>query len=55
MGRFFSRVRFATVLSLLGNRSGGLGVSLMYVARALYLLGVTILMLLLLTFLLKIC
>jgi hypothetical protein len=46
VGRFFWRVRFANVLSSLGNRSGGLGVSSMYVARAVYLLGVTILMLL---------
>ena len=45
VGRFFSCVRFANVLSSLGNHSGGLGVSSMYVARAVYLLGVTILML----------
>ena len=45
VGRFFSCVRFANVLSSLGNRSGGLGVSSMYVARAVYLLGVTIVLL----------
>ena len=46
VGRFFLLVRFANVLPSLGNRSGGLGVSSMYVVRAVYLLGVTILMLL---------
>ena len=46
VGRFFSLVRFANVLPSLGNHSGGLGVSSMYVVRAVYLLGVTILMLL---------
>ena len=46
VGCFFERVRFTTVLLSLGNCSGGLGVSSMYVARAVYLLGVTILMLL---------
>jgi len=45
VGRFFSRVRFVNVLSLLRDHSGGLDVSSMYVARAVYLLGVTILML----------
>jgi len=40
----------ANVLSLLGDHSGGLGVSSMYVARAVYLLGVTILMLLFASF-----
>ena len=46
VGRFFAHIRVANVLLLLGDRSGGLGVSLMYVASAVYLLGVTILMLL---------
>ena len=46
VGRFFSCVRVANVLLLLGDRSGGLGVSSMYVVRAVYLMGVTILMLL---------
>ena len=46
VGRFFSRFRVANVLSLLGDRSSGLGVSSMYLARAVYLLGVTSLVLL---------
>ena len=53
VGLFFSRVHFANVLSSLGDHSGGLGVSSMYVARAVYLLGVTILMLLFAKFFFK--
>ena len=52
-GSFFSRVCFANILSLLGDCSGGLGVSSMFVARAVYLLGVTILMLLFANFFFK--
>ncbi len=46
VGPFFSRGLVANILSSLGDRSGGLGVSSMYVARAVYLLGGTIVMLL---------
>ena len=53
VGHFFSRFRFANVLSSLGDRSGGLGVSSMYVARTVYVLGVTILMLLFANFFFK--
>ncbi len=53
VGRFFSCGRFANVLSSLGDHSGGLGVSSMYVARAVYLLGVTIVMLLFANFFFK--
>jgi len=50
---FFARVCVANVLSSLGDYSGGLGVSSMYVARAVYLLGATILMLLFANFFFK--
>ena len=53
VGRFLSRVRFANVLLSLRDRSDGLGASLMYVARAVYLLGVTSLMLRFANFFLK--
>ena len=53
VGRFFTRVHVANVQSLLGDCSGGLGVSSMYVARTVYLLGVTILMLLFANFFFK--
>ena len=41
VGRFFLRFCAANVLLLLGNCSGGLVVSSMWVERALYLLGIT--------------
>ena len=55
VGCFFLRFCFANVLSSLEDCSGGLGVSSMYVARAVYLLGVTILMVLFANFFFKVC
>jgi len=46
VGRFIPLVHVANILSSLGDRSGGLGVSSMHVASDVYLLGVIILMLL---------
>ena len=39
MGRFFSRGNFVNVLSSLGDRSGGLGVSSMYVKSCVLIGG----------------